>query len=66
MACVGQLKIYFKAAVTVAWLSGRMNSERLPKQLLFGELLKKKPFHGAKKRWMDEVMRDLKAISVEG
>ena len=33
------------------WLShlGHMSSEHLPKQLLFGELLKRRPFHGAKK-----------------
>jgi len=40
-------------------------ADRLPKQLFFGELLKKRPFHGAKKRWRDEVMSDLWAISVE-
>jgi len=46
------------------WLGhlGRMSNERLPKQLFFGELLKKRPFHGAKK---DEVMSDLRVISVE-
>ena len=39
------------------WLGhlGRMNSERLPKQLL----------HGTKKQWRDEVIRDLKAIGIE-
>ena len=42
-----------------------MDSKRLPKQLLFGELTKKRPFHGTKKRWRDEVMRDLKAIGME-
>ena len=49
------------------WLGhlGRMSSDRLPKQLLFGELLKKRLFYGAKKRWRDEVMSDLRAISVE-
>ena len=41
------------------------NDDRLPKQLLFGELLKKRPFHGAKKRWRDEMMSDLWAIGVE-
>ena len=34
------------------WLGhlGRMDDDRLPQKLLFGELLKKRPFHGAKKR----------------
>ena len=32
---------------------------------VFGELMKKRPFHGTKKRWRDEVMRDLKAIGIE-
>ena len=44
---------------------GMMNSEQLPKQLLFGELSKKRAFHDTKKRWRDEVMRDLKAIGLE-
>ena len=42
-----------------------MTSDRLPKQRMFGELLKKRSFYGAKKRWRDEVMTDLQAISVE-
>ena len=42
-----------------------MGSECLPKQLLFGELLKKRPFHDAKKRLRDEVVNDLQAIGVE-
>ena len=42
-----------------------MSSDRLPKQLLFGELLKRRPFYGAKKQWRDEVTSDLRAISVE-
>ena len=43
------------------WLGhlGRMDDDRLPKKLLFGELLKKRPFHGVKKRWRDVVMSDL-------
>jgi len=49
------------------WLGhlGHMSVDRLLKQLLFRELLKKRPFHSAKKRWRDEVMSDLWAISVE-
>ena len=68
----GQLGLYWSIADFILqqrlkWLGhlGRMNSERLPKQLLFGELVRKRPFHGTKKRWRDEVMRDLKAISIE-
>ena len=37
------------------WLGhvGRMNKERLPKRVLFGELRKRRPCHGVKKRWRD-------------
>ena len=35
---------------------------RLPKKLLFGELLKKLPFHGVKKKWWDVVISDLHDI----
>ena len=37
------------------WLGhvGRMDEERLPNRLLFGELNMKRPCHGAKKRWRD-------------
>jgi len=34
------------------------------KQLLFGELLQRWPFHGVKKLWHDEVAGDLHAIGV--
>jgi len=49
------------------WLGhlGRMSNDRLPKQLLFGELQRKRPFHGTKKRWRDGMLSDLKAISIE-
>jgi len=43
---------------------GRMDESRTPKQLLFGELLKTRPFHGTKKRWRDEIVGDLRAIGV--
>ena len=44
---------------------GRIDNDHIPKKLLFGELVKKYPFHGPKKRWCDEVMGDLRAIGVE-
>ena len=50
------------------WLGhlGRMEDERLPKQVLFGELKKKRPCHGVKKRWRDQVSKDLQAIKLKG
>ena len=49
------------------WLGhlGRMDEGRTPKQLLFGELLRRRQFHGVKKRWRDEVAGDLRAIGIE-
>ena len=43
------------------WLGhvGRMEVDRLPKQILFGELLSARPFHGPKLRWRYVVLRDL-------
>ena len=41
---------------------GRMDEQCAPKQLLFGELVKRRPFHGPKKKWRDEVMNDLCAL----
>ena len=48
------------------WLGhlGRMEDERLPKQVVFGELRKKRPCHGVKKRWRDQVSKDLEAIGL--
>ena len=42
-----------------------MADDRLLKQLLFGELQSKWPFHGTKKRWHDGVVSDLKAITID-
>ena len=44
------------------WLDhlARMESSRMPKQLLFGELEKKRPSRGTKRRWRDLVAVDLK------
>ena len=48
------------------WLGhlGRMEKNRLPKRVLFGELEKKRPFHGTKRRWRDVVIVDVEAIRV--
>lgn len=43
----------------------RMDDSRLPKQLLFGELVKPRPRHGTKRRWKDLAMTDLQAAGVE-
>ena len=37
----------------------RMSDNRLPKQLLFGELLTVRPSHGPRLRWRDVVLRDI-------
>ena len=49
------------------WLGhvGRMSEERLPKMMLFGELRKKRPCHGTKKRWRDQMSGDLQAICMK-
>ena len=47
------------------WLGhlARMESHRMPKQLLFGELQKKRPSHGTKRRWRDVAAADIKSVS---
>ena len=49
------------------WLGhlGRMDPDRIPKMMLFGELEKTRPRHGTKKRWRDGVKSELQAIGVE-
>ena len=49
------------------WLGhlGRMEDGRLPKRVLFGELRKRRPCHGTKKRWRDAVSSDLHLIGVK-
>ena len=43
------------------WLGhvARMDDYRLPKQLLFGELVRPCPSHGTKKRWRDLAGKDV-------
>ena len=47
------------------WLGhvARMEPGRLPRQLLYGEFLRRRPCHGVKRRWRDVATADLKAIS---
>ena len=49
------------------WLGhvARMDANRLPKQILFGELEKTRPPHGTKKRWRDVVKADLQSIGLQ-
>ena len=49
------------------WLGhvGRMDEERLPKKLMFGESRKTRTGHGTKRRWRDIVSQDLKSIGAE-
>lgn len=48
------------------WLGhvARMNDDRLPKRLLFGELLATRPRHGPRKRWRDVVSSDLTVLDL--
>ena len=49
------------------WLGhvARMDDMRLPKQLLFGELVRPRPRHGTKKRWRDLAVADLRVREIE-
>ena len=48
------------------WLEhlARMESNRLPKQLLFGELVKKRPSHGTKRKWRDVAAANIKTMAI--
>lgn len=50
----------------LCWLGnlGQMEEHQILKQLLFGELRKKRPSHGTKKRQRDGVMADTQAMRV--
>ena len=43
----------------------RMGDDRLPKQMLFGELLTARPFHGPKLRWRNAVLRDVQRMGLD-
>ena len=65
----GQLGLYWSIADFVLkqrlrWF-GHLKVSSYPSKFYLGELMKKRPFHGTKKQWRDEVMRDLKAIGME-
>lgn len=49
------------------WLChlGCMGDEKLPKKMLFVEQRKKRPCHGAKKRWRDQISGDLQVIGLK-
>ena len=49
------------------WLGhlARMNPNRMPKQLLFGELEKRRTCHGTKRRWRDIAKSDLQLVKIE-
>ena len=49
------------------WLGhvARMGDDRLPKQLLFGDLLTTRPSHGPKLQWRDVVLRDVQRMGLD-
>ena len=48
------------------WLRhvARMEDSRMPKQLLFGGLVRPRPRHGTKRRWRDLVEADVQAVGL--
>ena len=50
------------------WLGhlSRMANSRIPKQFLFGELIKTYPGHGSKSRWRDLAINDIRVHDIEG
>ena len=49
------------------WLGhmARMDDDRAPKCVLFGELPATRPRHGPKRRWRDIVLNDLESLGVD-
>ena len=43
----------------------KMGDNRLPKQLLFGELLTVRPSHGPRLRWRDVVLREIQRLELD-
>ena len=46
----------------VAWSPSPYGALSLPKQILYGELDKRRPRHGTRRRWSDVVTADVKAV----